>query len=963
MRRLCLLPLLAVLGALSIANAADASALRAPALASPANGAKVQQLPAIAWNPVRGAAAYEYEIAADSRFNSLALGKGTGKGFSHTFNLSAALEKTVPNGTYYWRVRGLTAKDKVGAWSRVRRIVKSWNTAPRITAGDGASVNWPKTPLIMRWSSVPYATKYIVSVATDPALSNLVTGTASKPTETQGTNFVMPISLAPGPYYWAITPVDAEGRRGARSRVASFQWAWPTSTSTSLTDLSPEAGIFADPMFSWGSIPGAARYEVEVNSSQDFAPGSKWCCSGTTTGTSLAPLQGLANNRYYWRVRAIDARGDAGVWNNGQSFEKTFDPSTPTVRNLTVRNADGQALTGVPSTDTPIVTWDPVPGASLYEVQLGIYRGGLGCDFSAAPHTDALHAVTATTAWTPLGANLAGKQGPSEWPFPQRAAAELAPGSYCLRVLARTNEDAQHNQVVSAWTQINGSSQAAFKYEAVSAETEAKNKAEEKEEEEEGKRPSCPSTRRPLKESGAWEKATSYEKNDVVEAADGSLYLSLAAGNVGHEPSSSPEFWSLLSLSTPACAYRLPASGTLSTLTPLLTWKRVALAQGYFVVIARDARFTEVADVGFTTVPAYAPRLANESPLSDETTDYYWAVIPTAAADGHGVFSFPCFTTSTNPCESTNDNPRWFDKSSNPPQPLAPAAGADISTQPTFRWSRADNARSYLLQVAQDPSFGHPIDNVTTNATAFTSSSTYPADTVLYWRVRATDWSGQGLNWSPVQTFVRRLPAPTLRPTAPTTIFGPEPIIWTPVQGAVAYDVHIEQGDGKSTNTTFESPSASVGKYYGAGIVHYQVRAEFPTNVGGKVPGAYTPLQPSLLILAAPRGARGIRSGSRLLATWNPEPDAKRYQVEVSKTSGFSSRIESRKVDGTIWAPNIDTKRKQYHGTLYWRVAPVDINGGVGSFASGQFGKARAPARGCARKGKRAKRTGHCKKR
>ena len=60
----------------------------------------------------------------------------------------------------------------------------------------------------------------------------------------------------------------------------------------------------------------------------------------------------------------------------------------------------------------------------------------------------------------------------------------------------------------------------------------------------------------------------------------------------------------MLTLATPECAYRLPLTGTHTTLTPLLTWKRVALAQGYFVVIARDARFTEVADIGFTNVPA-----------------------------------------------------------------------------------------------------------------------------------------------------------------------------------------------------------------------------------------------------------------------------------------------------------------------------------------------------------------------
>src|SRR5438105_8628 len=217
----------------TMGTTADARGMAAPRLASPANGAHVQQLPAVSWNAVRGAAAYEYQISANSRFSAVVLGSGTGKGAGHTFNLSATLDKVLPDGTYYWRVRALTSKDKVGAWSRVRRIIKHWSDAPQITAGNGIIVNWPNTPLVMRWSSVPYANKYIVSVATDPALSNLVLGTAAKPVETQGVNFVMPISLAPGAYYWAITPVDAEGHRGTRSGVASFQWNWPSSTSTS----------------------------------------------------------------------------------------------------------------------------------------------------------------------------------------------------------------------------------------------------------------------------------------------------------------------------------------------------------------------------------------------------------------------------------------------------------------------------------------------------------------------------------------------------------------------------------------------------------------------------------------------------------------------------------------------------------------------------------------------------------
>jgi hypothetical protein len=884
MRKPCILVLHALLGVLATASAADAIALRAPTLASPANAARVQQLPAISWDAVRGAARYEYQLAADPHFNSIALGKGSGKGTNRTHNLAATLEKTVPNGSYYWRVRALTAKDKVGPWSRVRRIVKAWSTAPQLTGGDNTTVSWPTTPLVLHWSSVAYATKYIVSIATDPALSNFVVGTAARPQETQGTSFALPVSLASGTYYWAITPVDAEGRRGARSRVASFQWNWPTTTATSLSDLNPDPAVF-DPMFSWNPVPGAARYEVEVNSAEDFPAGSKWCCTGMTIGTSFAPLQVLANNRYYWRVRAIDARGNAGSWNLGTQFTKAFDSVTPSIPNLVVRDASGNVHGGVPETDTPIVTWSPVSGASRYQVQLAPY-GEAGCDWSQVGKNPSLYQIdTATTAWTPLG--TAGRIGPTAWPLPQRSPTLASGAQYCLRVLARSDDDAQRSQVISDWTQVNGPGQPAF------------------------------------------------------------TYVPPPAPGVPEKP-----------FVTRASAYLQPASGTVTPHTPLFAWNRVSGAQGYYVVIARDAGFTQVADVGFTNVPAYAPRLANDAPLSDETTSYYWAVIPTTGLGGTGVSDDV----------PQDNNPLSFNESSAPPTPIAPEQGANVSAQPTFQWSSAENARNYRLQVSQDPTFGKPIDDVTTDATAYTSSSTYPADTVLYWRVRANDWTGQGLNWSPARTFVRRLPVPTPAASAPTTSTGIPPISWSPVLGAISYDIHVEQPDGTHSDFSSESSTATFEKYWGTGIGRWQVRAEFPTSAaGGKVAGGYSPPQSILLTLAAPRSARGVKAGSRFVVSWAADANAKRYQVEISTTTGFNSRIDSHRVDGTTWTPDIDLSKKQNRRTLYWRVASVDARGGVGSFASGRFGgaapscasgkhrkthsgRASKKARGCAKK-------------
>jgi hypothetical protein len=946
MRRILLL---ASLGILATASAADARGLSAPALVSPANNARTQQLPAITWNAVRGAAQYEYQVASDRHFSSIVLGSGPGKGTSHTHNLAAALEKDLPDGTYYWRVRALTAKDKVGPWSKVRLIVKRWTIAPAPTGGNNVAINWPTTPLVLRWTSVPYATKYIVTVATDPTLSNVVLGSASKPVQTQGVNFALPSSLAPGAYFWAVTPVDAEGHRGTRSDVATFQWSWPTSTATHLTNLSPDARVF-DPMFSWDPVPGAARYEVEVNSAEGFPPGSKWCCTGSTTGTSLAPLKALANNRYYWRVRAFDAKGDAGTWNYGERFTKAFDSLSPTIPDLSLRAPNGVTLSGVPGTDTPIVTWSPVPGASHYEVQTVPYETGLGCDWSlVASDPSVYQAETATTAWTPLG--LAGRLGPTAWPRPQTSLplesgvpfaatttsgspvlskAEYVPGSHpevgSVVIGPGIPENTTIESILGGTVTMSNSATAT----AGSVELTA-------------------SPRYCLR-------VLARSDDDAQGRQVISDWTQLnGPGEPAFVYTPPPSLGELQSpFSTPLGAYLEPLPSGISTgRTPWFAWKPVEGAQGYYVVVARDAGFTEVVDVGYTNVPAYAPRLANQAPFSDETTAYYWAAIPTIGPNGSGAFhDLP-----------QENHPQEFNKNSVSPAPLAP--GSEVFDQPTFRWSGAENARNYHLQVSQDPTFGKPIDDVTTDATAYTSSSTYPADTVVYWRVRANDWNGQGLNWSPTRTFVRRLPAPT--PTAHLGAGGiaSVPLTWTAVQGAISYDVHIDQPDGKTTESSVEAPSGSINEWYGTGFGYWQVRAEFPTTSGGRVAGPFSSLQPILVTLPGPGGARGVKAGSRVVVSWNPDPEAKRYRVEISTSSGFGSKISSQTVDGTSSAPDIDLTKKQNRGVLYWRVAPVDQRGGVGSFVSGIVGASRSRSVACVPSGKGKKKPKHtapCKK-
>ena len=233
--------------------------------------------------------------------------------------------------------------------------------------------------MTLGWSPVQYAASYMFSLASDPALANIVVNNG-QPVETWATNYVPVFDLFPsGTYYWNVVPVDSEGNKGTPSPVSSFTWSWPSTTTLHVSDLMSADEMF-DPQFSWDAVPGATKYEVEVNSSVDFAPGSKVCCAQLTTSTSLAPNVVFRDNTYYWRVRALDAAGNAGVWNRGPDFVKTFDKvppvPSPSIKNMHMRDnlddpgTDVDLGTAGYQTQVPIVKWDSVPGASAYLIDV-----------------------------------------------------------------------------------------------------------------------------------------------------------------------------------------------------------------------------------------------------------------------------------------------------------------------------------------------------------------------------------------------------------------------------------------------------------------------------------------------------------------------------------------------------------------------------------------------------------------
>jgi hypothetical protein len=379
--------------AVLFAPAVAQAKLAAPKATAPKVGTTVSTMPALIWNPVKGAQQYEVQIASDAGFNP-ALVDVT------TQNLRFVNGKTLPNGAYFWRVRSVDANNDSSKWSGVRKFTKKWNAvAALLTPASLSAVAYP-SPAILTWSAVPGAATYRVLVATGAAgggvdapggiISNgaLAWSNGGNPIETSNTNLAVSAALHPGTYYWQVVPVDAQGHAGTPSAIFSFAWIWAGTTTPSVTDMVPGVEIY-DPLFQWAPIPGAASYQIEINTTSGFATGSK-LLGANTSATSYAPTQTLPNNTYYWRVRGVDPQGQAGPWNNGPSFDKTYDQTAlPGPPNLQVLDSKLQPVAFDGHVNEPVVTWDTVPGARMYEVQTACTSGTTIYQ-------------TANTAWTPF---------------------------------------------------------------------------------------------------------------------------------------------------------------------------------------------------------------------------------------------------------------------------------------------------------------------------------------------------------------------------------------------------------------------------------------------------------------------------------------------------------------------------------------------------------------------------------
>ena len=296
-------------------------------------GNDAQGRPTLKWNAVTGAAKYEVYRARSKDGDYIKYSTVTGTSYTNT--------SYIENGnTYYYKVRALKSDGTAGAWSSIVAVTyKQTLPAPTVTGGNDSQGRPTLT-----WKAVTGAAKYEVYRARSRS------GEYIKYSTVTGTSYTNTSYIENGnTYYYKVRALKSDGTAGAWSSVVSVTYK-QTLSAPAVTGGNDAQGR---PTLKWNAVTGAAKYEVYRARSKD----GTYTKYSTTTGTAYTNSSYLTSGAtYYYKVRALDANGNAGPYSAVVSVTCRLKLTAPSVTGGT--DAQGR----------PTLKWNAVSGAAKYEV-------------------------------------------------------------------------------------------------------------------------------------------------------------------------------------------------------------------------------------------------------------------------------------------------------------------------------------------------------------------------------------------------------------------------------------------------------------------------------------------------------------------------------------------------------------------------------------------------------------------
>jgi hypothetical protein len=671
--------------------------------------------------------------------------------------------------------------------------------------------------------------------------------------------------------------------------------------------------LTSNPVLIWDAAVGAARYRVQISTSDTFG---STVVNTTTYNTKYTPPADLAQTTIYWRVRSIDSANAEGDWSSTWSFVKgAANAPTP------LGPADGDTLD---FPDDPLVfSWQPITGAKSYELQIDSE------DTFTAPLTET--ATTANTSWAAPDPQtmdqtffwrvraLSPQNVPTLW-SETRDYSSLWPDVPQLELPADASTPTIE-EVVFQWSAVKGAQYYNLTYSPNAAFTGPNVVLVQ------NIRSTRFSPTTTPNNGGYWWKVQA--KNGVGGLGEWSAVhtftRSWPAPELTEPPTADPppncestNDFTVVELCT-------PANGTLVT-EPALEWTPVRLASGYQVQIGTSDIFPVLQPNVTTDHTTYT---AVTSQVSAPGT-YYWRVRPIDEPAAGGIPGVWSATGS-------------FRYEPNMVAPQSPANGASVSA-PILRWEGKIGDGDYEVTIKRDN--GTVVDTVTVNNTAYVPQGLNPAQGPFTWSVKKV--GGPDPDASLERTFSL---------SAPGGFPSPNPIVaglgnvyapvfqWSPVTSATTYTVEVDAPGG---GTTWAPISGGEGltrpafAYSGydltPGVWQWRVKAfngvtllatgdQGSFNVLGT---AFNEVDGTAIQLLSPdfcSGAPCVLNDTPRLR-WNPVPGVTSYQlyfandVNFTNVTGLPGGFGGRSMWSTSYTTPESLVDSQADQAIYWYVRP-----------------------------------------
>lgn len=233
--------------------------------------------------------------------------------------------ETLGPGSYTWRIQALNCEGS--AWSEVLAFVvcTSVGLPQRATLVSPKGIIGTGTPTFV-WNPVAGATRYRLKVVdiTAPATPLIDRWYDAEEVLVDGRcSIISEVPLPEGPYRWWIQTGNCKGD-GPWSYLMSFRFV--NRSPGRPTAISPRGLISTrDPLFIWTAVPGAVRYHIQVNDTNDNIIIDGWYDAEEVTSGNRCRLRSPLtlpdeDMDYFWRVQASNDAGD-GPWSSLRYFE------------------------------------------------------------------------------------------------------------------------------------------------------------------------------------------------------------------------------------------------------------------------------------------------------------------------------------------------------------------------------------------------------------------------------------------------------------------------------------------------------------------------------------------------------------------------------------------------------------------------------------------------------------------